>query len=194
LPEPTPPDSEARQAGYENIAQITRERIRRAFARVEADTNGKLPPIKKAESYTAVNARHGFRAFWLTSSNFKIWNSEPITEGSLSITQQIEAFVNNLKPDRSQEDVLYEILLKSGHFLSLRPVLIELGGQEVFSVEGDRLLICLEGQVTKELFGKIVERKPQQVVCLDTSFDGNDQLKTNIVLEMRDHEIGFRTV
>jgi adenine-specific DNA-methyltransferase len=194
LPEPTPPDSEARQAGYETISEITRERIRRAFAKVEADNSGKLPPPRRDEPHDATNTRHGFKAFRLTSSNFKIWDSSPIAEWSTSVTQQIEAFVNNLKPERTHEQILYEILLKAGFPLTVRPEPIKLNGQEVFSVEESKLFVCLEDPVTEELFRKMVERKPEQVVCLDTSFDGNDQLKTNIVLEMRDHDIGFRTV
>ncbi len=194
LPESTPTDSEARQAGYENIAEITRERIRRAIARVEMEGNGKLPPAKQQESSNLGNRAQGFKAFCLTSSNFKIWDSSPVAKGTSTVAQQIEAFVSNVKPERDQEHILYEILLKAGLPLTVRPKLTKLGGGEAFSVQEGTLYICLENPVTEELLQNIVEQEPKQVVCLDTSFEGNDQLKTNTVLEMRDHNIGFRTV
>ena len=67
-------------------------------------------------------------------------------------------------------------------------------GKTVYSIENGTLLICLEERVTAKALRGMMGLKPQQVICLDNAFGNNDQLKTNTVLEMRDHEIEFRTV
>ncbi len=102
-----------------------------------------------------------------------------------------------MKSDRSREDMLYEILLRAGWPLTTKVEILGLAGGEVFSAKAEdngTMLVCLEDPVIEELLREMMGREPAQVVCLDAAFHGNDQLKTNTVLEMRDRGIEFHTV
>lgn len=173
LPEPT------NISVYPTISSITRARVQKAAERIRTGD-------KKLADQDL-----GFRAFSLDTSNFKLWNGE-----AEDIQGQLEDLVDNLVEGRSQEDVLLELLLKAGLPLSSKIQEQEIQGQKVFSVAEGQLLICLERPVGAEALRAMMtlEPRPLQVVCLDVAFLGNDALKTNIVLEMRDRGIRFRTV
>ena len=105
--------------------------------------------------------------------------------------------VENVKSDRSREDMLYEVLLRAGWPLTTAVGILGLADREVFSAkseENSTMFVCLEDPVNEELLREMMGREPAQVVCLDVAFHGNDQLKTNTVLEMRDRGIEFRTI
>ena len=70
----------------------------------------------------------------------------------------------------------------------------DVAGQTAYSIADGLLLICLANPITQECLRAMVELQPQRVICLDPAFGGNDQLKTNTVLEMKSHGIEFRTV
>lgn len=181
LPEKTPKKSNAIKAGYETVSQITRERVKRAAAKIRESMNGSL----NLESPPDL----GFRAFTLDSSNFKIWDNEnPDLEG------QLLALVQNVIDGRTEEDILFELLLKSGLPLSSGITTLTVAEKRVYSVSEGTLLICLERPITSDTLRGVMALKPAQVLCLDVAFEGDDALKTNMVLEMRDHEILFRTV
>jgi adenine-specific DNA-methyltransferase len=188
VPERTAGDSEARQLGYDNIADIGKERIRRVIKKLDDEENGKL----KVED--APLQDRGFKVFKLASSNFKIWEGSGALEDPEDLAEQLRAFAENVLPERSREDILYEILLKSGLPLTAEVERLEVAGREVYAVSGGLLMVCLEDHVDDELMRAVVERGPERFVCLDTAFDGNDKLKTNTVLQMKDHGIEFRTV
>ena len=105
--------------------------------------------------------------------------------------------VENVKDDRSREDMLYEVLLRSGWPLTTEVGVLSLADGEVFAAESKdngTMFVCLEDPVTEGLLREMIGWEPTQVVCLDAAFHGNDQLKTNTVLEMRDRGIEFRTI
>ena len=182
LPEPTDnPD-------YPTIADIGKERIRRVIEKLNDEENGKL----KAEDEPPQD--RGFKVFKLTSSNFKIWDGAEASEEPEDLAEQLRAFAENVVPGRSREDILYEILLKSGLPLTAEVELLTVAGREVYAVSSGLLMVCLEDHVDEELVRGVVELEPGRFVCLDTAFDGNDKLKTNAVLQMKDHGIEFRTV
>jgi adenine-specific DNA-methyltransferase len=173
---------------YPTIADIGKERIRRVLRKLNDEENGKLRAEDEPPQV------RGFKVFNLTSSNFKIWDSAGASEEPEDLAEQLRAFAENVRPDRSREDILYEILLKSGLPLTAEVEQLEVEGQEVFAVSGGLLMVCLEEHVDEELMRAVVEHEPERFVCLDTAFDGNDKLKTNTVLQMKDHGIEFRTV
>ncbi len=173
---------------YPTIADIGKERIRRVIEKLNDEENGKL----KAEDEPRQD--RGFKVFKLTSSNFKIWDGAEASEKPEDLAEQLRAFAENLLQNRSREDILYEILLKSGFPLTAEVERLAVAGREVYAVSGGLLTVCLEDYVDEELVRGVVELVPGRFVCLDAAFDGNDKLKTNAVLQMKDSGTEFRTV
>jgi adenine-specific DNA-methyltransferase len=165
LPELCDKESEAYKAGYKTIADISRERIRRVIQKIG---NG------------------GFKAYKLSSSNFKIWRSEEITEENLE--KQMEMFIDPVKPESVVENMLIELMLKSGYQLTDN---IENKGDFYFI--NNELIIALN-KMDLEIATKIIVLQPQKVITLDRLFAGNDELKTNTALQMRDAGVELRVV
>lgn len=182
LPEPTGNDD------FPTIADLCKERVRRVAKKLNAESNGKLNLDNCAEQ------DRGFKVFKLTSSNFKLWNADEAPKDADTLAEQLKLYADHIVPGRSQHDILYELLLKAGLPLTARIDEKEIHGKKVFSAADGLLLICLEDEVTQETLRGMIEHKPEMVLCLDNAFKGNDQLKTNIVLEMESHEIKFHTV
>jgi adenine-specific DNA-methyltransferase len=192
LPERTDEASETYRAGFKTVAEIGKERIRRAAKKIISQREGKL------EVSGADLPDLGFRVFKLDRSNFKVWNGD-LAENQ-EVDRQIEMHIDHLSGASSPEDVLYELLLKAGFSLTTKVLAIEVAGKKVFSIEDGALLICLEKEITPELIDALAEVNPLQVVCLDEGFKGNDQLKANAVqtfrarAEAEESEIVFKTV
>ncbi len=135
----------------------------------------------------------GFRVFKLDESNFNIWDGT--VDESDDMSGQIEMFIDHIDPDASDEEILYEILLKTRYPLTTKIDQLQLAGQKVYSVADKALLICLERKLTKEVITEMARLQPARVVCLDAGFADNDQLKTNAVQIMKSHNVeDFRTV
>ena len=188
LPEPTRDTSEARKAGYESVAAICRERVRRVIAELDKVDDGKL------DLGGATEQDRGFRAFRLAGSNFKLWNADEAPTDEAGLAGQLRMYADHVLADRAREDILFELLLKARVPLSAGITKVGVGGGSAFDVDDGELLICLEDEVTEEMLREMIERKPRQAVCLDNAFKGNDQLKTNTVLEMKSHDVKFHTV
>jgi adenine-specific DNA-methyltransferase len=171
---------------YPTIAHITRERVRRVIDKLNEGDEGKLDLHEKQD--------RGFRAFKLSSSNFKIWDADQTSVTPEALAEQLKLYADNVERLRDQQDILYELILKTGLPLSSRIECVEIEGAPIFSVAGGNLLICLENPVKREVLRGMMERKPLQILCLDTAFGGDDALKTNTVLEAKSHGIVFRTV
>ena len=165
LPELCNEDSEAYKAGYKTIADISRERIRRVIQKIG---NG------------------GFKAYKLSPSNFKIWRSEEITGENLE--KQMEMFIDPVKPESLVENMLVELMLKSGYQLTDK---VENRGD--FYYINNELVIALT-KMDLEIAAKIIALQPQKVITLDRLFAGNDELKTNTALQMRDAGVELRVV
>ena len=191
LPEPCEKETVAFKAGFRNIAQIGRERIRRSAKKIVGAAPGQL-------DLNEGNPDLGFKSFKLDRSNFKVWNGHA-TPG-MELGEQIEMHVDHLSDASSADDVLYELLLKAGFPLTTKVQAVELVGKQVFSIEDGALLICLDKEITPELIDALAEANPLQVICLDEGFKGNDQLKTNAAqtfrarAEAEESEIVFKTV
>ncbi len=178
--------------GYPTIAHITRERIRRASAKLK---------IKKKDELQIGNnpdPDHGFRAFKLSSSNFKIWNadeaSKRVGSNAEALAEQLKLYADNLEQGRGPQEMLYELILKSGLPLSSRVERIEVAGKPAWAVSSSELLICLENPVSHEVLQAMISLKPMRMLCLDAAFAGNDALKTNTLLDAKSQGVLFRTV
>jgi len=189
LPELTPENSEARKAGYNKVSEISQERIKRAISKINEEENGKLDLNGSGQQ------DRGFKVFKLTESNFKIWDgTAPQNAEQLSL--MLEEFAENIRPGATKLGILYEILLKAGFPLTAKIEKLDIAGQEIYAIEDQELFIFLEDEILENTIRQILtyQPKPKQFISLDSSFRGNDQLKTNTQLQMRDHDIKFRTV
>ena len=168
LPELTDVKSEAYKAGYQNICEIGKERIRRAGDKIKAEAGEK-----------AADLDIGFQVFKLDSSNLQKWNPQP--ENLLLTLQQA---TDNFLPDRTEEDVLYEIILKMGLDLSCQIEKEQAAGETVYIIGGGALMICLGQKITTVIaeamaaFHKKYDSELWQVVFRDTGF-ASDTDKTN---------------
>ncbi len=195
LPEPTGrPD-------FPTIADITKERVRRVIQKLEAGRKEAQEAQKKeeAESLFAPSAPSrghadlGFKVFKLAASNFKVWDAATAPTDAAGLAEQLQMMADNVFPGRPDAALLYELILKSNLPLSSRVVEVGLGEQTFYDVAAGTLAICLARPVTRETLRGLIARKPRGVICLDLAFAGNDQLKANIVLEMKAHDIEFHT-
>ena len=136
----------------------------------------------------------GFRVFKLAESNFKPWNAQQ-PQDAAALAQQLELHIEHIREGRTSAGILFEILLKSGFPLTTPVETLTLAGKQVFSVAGGALLVCLESELTMEVIRAMAAQKPERVVCLDSGFDGNDQLMANAVQIFKTQGIpSFKTV
>ena len=177
LPEKIQEKSEFRKKGYNTIADVAKERIRRVINKIKDEI-----PESKADL--------GFKVFKLSQSNFKIWE----TDHEQNIPENLKLYADHIDPNAKQEDLLYEILLNSRLELTTKVEKVNVCGQEVFSVEDGTVFVYLGDSITKELTYAIAEKVPLRFICLDHSFHHIDQLKTNTVQLMKSRNIEFRTV
>jgi adenine-specific DNA-methyltransferase len=168
LPEPT------NRKDYPTIVDITKERVRRVCKKLDEADSGKLDLQGKAKQ------DRGFKVFKLAESNFRAWDADTAKDAD-SLAKQLELHIHHIRDGRTEQDILFELLLKSGFSLTAPVELLQLAGKPVYSVGNGLLVVCLDRALTLELIRAIAERKPQRVVCLDDGFAGNDQLKANAV-------------
>lgn len=231
--------SEAYKAGYKTIAEISKERIRRAVKKIEEEkreierdterilekiedlkqqteelqnkTSGLIfedglqsPEIEKlkqqietANEKVSANSEKinkiealdkGFKVLKLEDSNFKQWQQ---IEGkdAKALAEQMKLFVDPVSETATIENMVYELLLKSGKDLNSK---IE-NKDGYFLINGNELALILE-KVSQEIITEVMSEFPKKVIALDKLFKGNDQLKTNTVLQMKDAGIEFKTI
>lgn len=183
LPEPCATSSVAFKAGYKTIADIGKERIRRVIKRINDERIEKTDPQMKLPGFGKKPAvlDLGFKVLKLARSNFKIWDGSRPDASEEEIARQLTTHVDHVLPSAAQEDILYELLLKSGFMPTEKIEKLEMAGKTVFSIAGGALLICLENKITRELIDEVARVEPMQFLCLDRGFRGNDQLKANAV-------------
>jgi len=161
LPEPTDENSEAYKAGYKNICEIGKERIRRA--------------AKKIKDETGADIDYGFRVFRVDSSNMKDVYYTPDKLGQGDILN----LASNIKEDRTSEDLLIQVMLELGLELSLPMETKQIEGKTVHYVAGNSLVACFDEDVPESVIRKIAEDKPLRVVFRDSSFK-DDPARINV--------------
>ncbi|NBJ99271.1 site-specific DNA-methyltransferase [bacterium 1xD8-48] len=150
LPEVTDEKSEACKAGYKTICEIGEERIRRAG--------------KKIKEETGADIDYGFRVFRVDSSNMEDVYYRP----SDYKQEQMSLYADNIKPDRTPEDLLFQVMLDLGVILSSKIEEEEIAGKKIFSVEKGYLIACFDNNVTEETVTEIAKRKPFYAVFRDS--------------------------
>lgn len=173
LPEKTDEESEAYKAGYKNICEIGKERIRRAGKQILSAGGGQLEMSEtQPEPGTPVDV--GFRCLRLDSSNMEnvYYTPEEISQ------QDMFSLVDNVKSDRTPEDLLFQVMLDLGVLLSSPIEVKEIAGKKVFNVADGFLLACFDHDVTEETVKAIAQMKPYYAVFRDSSM-ANDSVATN---------------
>jgi len=210
LPELCEEKSEAYKAGYLTIADISKERIRRAGKKIQEEIKSEIKKIEteikklqgelptketKAGIETLKNKIEqlkaqdlGFKVLKLEDSNFKQWQQ---IEGkdAKALAEQMKLFVDPVSESATIENMVYELLLKSGKDLNSK---IE-KKHGFFSINENEIILMLE-KATQGIIDNVISSKPNKVIALDKLFKGNDQLKTNTVLQMKDAGIEFKTI
>ncbi|MEI3336834.1 MAG: site-specific DNA-methyltransferase [Clostridium sp.] len=172
LPEKCDENSEAYKVGYKNICEIGKERIRRAGDKIVEENKDK-------EGIEDLDI--GFKVFKLDTSNIKPWNPD---YDNLEMT--LEDSVDNFVPGRTEEDILYEIMLKYGIDLTYPVDVKEICGKKLFSVGFGALIVCLDSDITLEVVNEIIKYKNElnpktcRVVFRDNGFK-TDSVKTNAI-------------
>ena len=154
LPELTDEKSEAYEAGYLNICEIGKERIRRAGKKIKEDNKDK-PGIDRLDT--------GFRVLKLDSSNMEdvFYTPDKFDASKL--------FIDNVKPNRTPEDLLFQVMLMLGIELSASIVERTIGGKKVFSVMNDYLIACFDSNIDESVITEIAKLKPMHFVMRDNS-------------------------
>lgn len=163
LPEKTDEKSEAYKAGYKNICEIGKERIRRAGKKIKED-NKDNDGIEKLDT--------GFRVFKLDTSNMEdvYYTPQEFDEQNL--------FADNVKPDRTNEDLLFQVMLDLGIELSVKIEVKEIAGKTVHMVDGNYLIACFDENVNETTIKEIAKLKPVYFVMRDASA-ANDNVIDN---------------
>ena len=161
LPEKTDEKSEAYKAGYKNICEIGKERIRRAAKKIAEDN-----PEAKFDG--------GFRVLKCDTSNMKDVYYKP-ADYELSLLSGLE---DNIKEDRTPEDLLFQVMLDLGVLLSSKIEETTIAGKKVFNVEDNYLITCFDDNVTDEVIKEIAQKKPYYFVMRDSGFK-SDSVATN---------------
>lgn len=162
IPEKYAEDSEAYQAGYKNICEIGKERIRRAGRK-----------IKEESPLTTADLDIGFRVLKLDSSNM-----EDVFYVPDDTPKDLLSLINNVKEDRTSEDLLFQVMLDLGIPLSSKIELTEIAGKKVYNVEDNYLLACFDPDITEDVVTIIAKKKPYYAVLKDSSM-ANDSVATN---------------
>ena len=164
LPEVCDEKSEAFKAGYPNICEIGKERIRRAGRKIKEEAGLTAP----------ADLDIGFRCLRLDSSNMQqvYYTPQEVAQ------QDLFTLVDNVKPDRTPEDLLFQVMLDLGILLSSPIEVEQIAGKKVFNVAEGFLLACFDKDVTEETVKAIARKKPYYAVLRDNSM-ANDSVASN---------------
>lgn len=182
LPEVCDEKSEAFRAGYSNICEIGKERIRRVGKKLCADNNGKS------------NLDVGFKVFKLDTSNIKLWDNTPIIASDIeTLLDRMAGHIHGLKADRSDMDFIYEIMLKMGYSLTAAIDIVEMDGQTVYKVDDGRMLICLQPEITAEQVERMARYAPQKIVLAESALSDNSAM-SNAYYLLEDRNIELKII
>jgi len=192
LPEVCDEKSEAYKAGYKTICDIGMERIRRAGKKIleEQDAQMKLGDEDKKPLDI------GFKVFELDTSNLKTWDGTPVEENEqMILLDRMNEMLHRVKPDRSDLDMVYEIMLKSGIPLTYRVDKVDIQGKSAYSVGDDcLLLVCLAENITPEMIEEMCDYAPAKLVIGKNCFDDDATAMANAHYICQDKDIELKLV
>lgn len=190
LPEVCDEKSEAYKAGYKNICEIGKERIRRAGKKLTETKDGQLSMDGEKAPLDI-----GFKVFKLDTSNMKLWDTTPIADGDADeLVERMNRMVCRIKPDRSDLDMVYEVMLKLGVPLNYPVQQLNINGKPVYEVgENCLLLICLAEFVEPEDVQAMADYAPAKMIMSRDCFT-TDTAMANAHYILRDRQIELKLV
>jgi len=189
LPEFCDEKSEAYKAGYKNICEIGKERVRRVGAKL-------MEPNRQMKLLgDSVPPDVGFRVFKLDTSNCRMWDNSPVAEkGLFELEQRINDMIDRVKPDRSDLDMVFEIMLKLGVPITESVAAVDIDGKTAYCVRDDcRLMVCLQDGITTEMVEKMAEYAPARIIFGQNCF-ADVTAMSNAKLTLRDRDIEMKFV
>lgn len=188
LPEVCDEKSEAYKAGYKNICEIGKERIRRAGKKILEENNQMTLEDKEQLDI-------GFKVFKLDSSNLKTWDNTPVTAEQMDLLyERMNNMIHRVKSDRSDLDMVCEIMLKLGVPLTYSVTAVEINGKTAYSIGDDcLLLICLAPDVQPEDVEQMAEYAPAKLIISRESFV-DDTAMANAHYILKDHGMELKLV
>ena len=180
LPEETDEKSEARKAGYLNIADIAKERIRRAGKQI---SDG----LKDGQTVDT-----GFKVFKLSPSSFKQWR-QPENTSAEALQNELALHIDTVLPEAEAEHMAYELMLRLG-IKPDSPLRHADGVYRITDEDTGQTAVLLLEHISQAMIDAVIAEHPDKAVALDKLFDGNDSLKSNTALQMKDAGIMFECV
>ena len=202
LPEQTPEKSDAYKLGYKNICEIGKERIRRAGKKIlEEATKETVDIAEYGEGYEvdAVASKYknldvGFKVFKLDDSNLKTWDNTPIQDTQIDLFyERLNAMIDTVKDDRTDMDVVYEVMLKMGIPLDVEVQYMEINDKIAYIVGDFILMICLADKITAEDIEAMAQYAPAKIICAEAGF-ADDSALSNAHYILKDRAIELKLV
>ena len=190
---------------YPTIAEMGKERLRRVGAQIlnsqrekkVPKQNGQLSLVDTLDPESSVSIASldtGFKVFKLDSSNCNTWNGTPVAGDLLSFTNRLNSMIDRVKPDRTDLDMVYEIMLKMGVPLTYSVAAVNIGGKTAYSVGDDcLLLICLTNGITAELVEQMADYAPAKIILAEHGL-ADDTAMSNAHYILRDRGIELKLV
>lgn len=173
-------DSKAKEAGYSTISKMTVDRIKMNIEEIQKENEVSKQLLESQDL--------GFKVLKLSDSNFKQWRQLNVKDEK-ELEKQLDMFVDPVSDNAVVENMVFELLLKSGKDLN-SSISHE---KDLYIINDNEMVLMLE-QATEATVKEAIKLKPIKVIALDKLFKGNDQLKTNTALQMKDAGIEFKTI
>jgi adenine-specific DNA-methyltransferase len=181
LPEEIDEDSVGAMAGFKTVVDITVARLTAAGKQI-------------VENHPQLQMDCGFRKLKLDKSNFAAWDASAIEGDEAKLEQQLFVQVEHVLPGRTNQDILFELMLKSRYELTTQVEKVKVGKCEVWKVAGGELVAIIDSGLTIEVIREVANWKPVSVVILDRCFGADDSLKANARKTFEDSKIDLKTV
>ena len=189
LPEACDEKTVAFKEGYRNICEIGKERIRRAGKKI-LEENAQTELGDEEKKLLDV----GFKVFKLDDSNIKSWDSAPIEDTQIDIFyERLNSMIDTVKHDRTDMDVVYEVMLKMGIPLDVEVQYMEINDKIVYIVGDFLLMICLGKDITAEDIEGMAQYAPAKIICAEAGF-ADDSALSNAHYILKDRAIELKLV
>ena len=189
IPELTEEKSDAFNSGYINICEIGKERIRRAGKKILEETAQSELGDEEKSSLDV-----GFKVFKLDTSNLKTWDGTPIQDKQIDLFyERLNAMIDTVKDDRTDMDVVYEVMLKMGIPLDVEVQYMEINDKIAYIVGDFILMICLADKITAEDIEAMAQYAPAKIICAEAGF-ADDSALSNAHYILKDRAIELKLV